>query len=119
MQHSTNFNMNLPEGYDQFDIGHFNDNTRKIDTELKKHKDVCDNITNFEKKLEGTLALGATEIQFTDSSITSNSYIDVYTSVYGANPKDMTVTGNTCTLTFDALLQAIQVALVVKNWRTE
>ena len=118
MQHSTNFNMNLPEGYDQFDIGHFNDNTRTIDTELKKHKDVCDNVSNYEKKLEATLAIGGTEVQFTDPVITSTALIEVYTSLYGANPKNMVVSGNTCTVTFDALEQAIQVALVVKTWRT-
>lgn len=39
MQYSTNYNMNKPELVDQYDVQHWNDNTDKIDTELKKRED--------------------------------------------------------------------------------
>ena len=118
MQHTTNFNLNLPEGYDQFDITHFNQNTNTIDAKLKELQNVTDTVTNEEKKLTAALAQGATQLQFTDPAITSSAYIDVYTSVYGVNPKSMEVTGNTCTLKFEAQLAAVDVALVIKTWRT-
>ena len=116
MQHSTNYNMNLPEGYDQFDIGHFNDNTRIIDTQLKAVKDVTDTVNHTSKKLVATLAANATELVFTDPSIGANSLIDVYTSVFGVNPANISQTGNTVTITFTAQTVAIDVAIIVINY---
>ena len=116
MQHSTNFNMNLPEGYDQFDIAHFNDNTRIIDTQLKNVKDVTDRIKNTQKLLTGTLNANETEVVFTDPAIGSDSLIDVYTETFGVNPSAIVQSGNTVTLTFTAQSTDVDVAIVVNNW---
>lgn len=116
MQHTTNFNLNLPEGYDQFDIAHFNQNTQKIDTELKNVKNVTDRMKNNQKKLLGTLNANETEVVFTDSAITSSSLIDVYTDKFGVNPSDCVQAGNTVTLTFTAQTVDVDVAIVVNNW---
>ena len=37
---------------------------------------------------------------FTNSNITADSSIDVYTDTYGDNPSSVSVSGNTCTVTF-------------------
>lgn len=52
--------------------------------------------------LTGTLTAGETTLALADASITENSSIDVYTSVYGVNPTAITVASRTMTLTFDA-----------------
>lgn len=67
------------------------------------------------KVLTQTLAVGETTLTFTDASIGNNSLIDVYTNVYGVNPKTMTQSGTTVGLTFKAQSVAVSVKLVVKN----
>ena len=66
------------------------------------------------KELTSTLTAGQTTLTFTDSAITSNSTIDVYTSVYGVNPNDMTVSSGNLTLTFDVQASNIGVKVVIK-----
>lgn len=66
------------------------------------------------KELTSTLTAGQTTLTFTDSAITANSTIDVYTSVYGVNPNDMTVSSGSLTLTFDAQSSAVGVKVVIK-----
>lgn len=53
-------------------------------------------------ELTGTLATGETTVTITDSSINDTCTYDIYTSVYGVNPTDVTILDNTMTLTFDA-----------------
>lgn len=43
MKNTTNYNLRLPEGKDKYNILDFNENTEKIDTELKNHADAIDN----------------------------------------------------------------------------
>ena len=55
--------------------------------------------------IEGTMYMlisntSSTSYVFTNSNITSNSSIDVYTDTYGDNPSSVSVSGNTCTVTF-------------------
>ena len=66
------------------------------------------------KELTSTLTAGQTTLTFTNSSITSNSTVDVYTSVYGVNPEDMTVSSGSLTLTFDTQATDIGVKVVIK-----
>lgn len=66
------------------------------------------------KELTSTLTAGQTSLTFTDSSITTNSTVDVYTSVYGVNPEEMTVNSGSLTLTFDAQASDIGVKVVIK-----
>ena len=66
------------------------------------------------KELTATLTAGQTTLTFTDSAITANSTIDVYTSVYGVNPEDMTVSSGSLTLTFDVQSSNVGVKVVIK-----
>ena len=66
------------------------------------------------KELTSTLTAGQTTLTFTDSAITANSTIDVYTSVYGVNPEEMTVSSGSLTLTFDVQSSNVGVKVVIK-----
>lgn len=54
------------------------------------------------KDIIGTLSAGSTSITLLDTSITTNSNIDVYTSIFGVNPTAITVSAGSITLTFTA-----------------
>lgn len=64
-------------------------------------------------ELTGTLAAGETSIEIEDESITTDSWIVPFTSVYGVNPKTITTIAGKCTLTFDVLADALTVGLRV------
>lgn len=61
--------------------------------------------------IRGTLAVGATSIVLTDARITTNSMMSFYTSVWGVNPKTVTVVSGQVTLTFDAQTVAVEVGV--------
>lgn len=61
--------------------------------------------------LSATLAAGSTQVTFTNSNFTSSTYFDIYTSVYGVSPTEVTLTGTTLKLTFDAQSAAVTVKL--------
>lgn len=63
--------------------------------------------------IEKTLSAGSTSISFTDSSIGSDSIIDIYTSVFGVDPVDVQRSGTTLTVTFEAQQSSVKVRLVV------
>ena len=50
----------------------------------------------------GTLTASSTSITLSSSSITTNSILDFYVSIYGANPTEVSVASGSVTLTFDA-----------------
>lgn len=66
------------------------------------------------KALTSTLAAGATTLTFTDSSITANSTIDVYTSVYGVSPTEITPGTGSITLAFESQNSDLSVKVVIK-----
>lgn len=53
-------------------------------------------------ELTGILTTGSTTITLSDTSITTDSTIDFYTSIYGVNPVAVTVVNGSITLTFEA-----------------
>ena len=64
----------------------------------------------------GTLIAGRTSIALTDSRIRSDSVINVYTSVYGISPSDVSIAGQTATITFANAQNAnIEVGIMVLN----
>lgn len=65
--------------------------------------------------LDATLAVGATSVTFTDSRITGNSLLDVYTSMAGLAYEEMTATTGSVTVTFEAQETAVQVTLEIKE----
>lgn len=62
---------------------------------------------------KGTLAVGATSIVLSNSKITTSSVLSIYTSVWGVNPKTVTVASGKVTLTFDAQTVAVEVGVRV------
>ncbi len=72
-------------------------------------------------KLEGicltaTLAAGSTSMTFTDDSITEDSFVDVYTDVYGVNPTSIsTVEAGQLTLLFDEQEKDVRVRIKVRE----
>lgn len=54
-------------------------------------------------------------LTFKDASITENSLITPWTTVYGISPTNVTATAGTCTVTFDAQDSAFDVCITVRN----
>lgn len=65
--------------------------------------------------VSGTLTAGQTMLVLSDSSITTNSTFDFYTSVFGVNPIGANVQAGQITLTFDAQAQDVGVKIRVNN----
>ena len=65
------------------------------------------------KVLEGTLEAGSTSITFDDAAIKSNSMIDVYTTIFGANPTAATSSVGTVTLYFNSQATDMGVKVVI------
>lgn len=51
----------------------------------------------------GVLTAGETEVVLSDASITEDSTVEPFASVYNVNPSDMVVANGSVTLTFDAM----------------
>ena len=67
------------------------------------------------KKLTAqTLTVGSTTLTFTDASITTDSTVEAYASVYGIAPTNIAVTTGQAVLTFKAQQTAISVYLIIK-----
>lgn len=69
-----------------------------------------------EKRLpaQSLTAAGGT-LTFNDSSITENSLITPWATLYGISPTNVTATAGTCTVTFDAQESAFDVCITVRN----
>lgn len=65
----------------------------------------------------GTLSAGSTSVvlTFANQTIGANTLIDVYSDTYGVNPTAVATTSTTVTLTFEAQLAAVNVAVKVQN----
>lgn len=63
--------------------------------------------------LTDTLKAGSTSVTFYNTSITANSIIDIYASVWGVTPSNVVVSAGSCVLTFEAaetdMLVGIQI----------
>lgn len=66
-------------------------------------------------KLTQTLVAGQTTLTFTNNRITSTSLIEVYTDIYGKNPKTITQSSTTLTMTFNALSVDMEVVVIIKE----
>ena len=69
-----------------------------------------------EKRLpaQSLTAAGGT-LTFNDASITENSLITPYATLYGISPTNVVATAGTCTVTFDAQESAFDVCITVRN----
>lgn len=66
------------------------------------------------KTYTATLAIGETEINITDEYIDSNSTVDFYTSIYGVNPTQAAISGNTLSIVFDEQDEPVDVKVIVR-----
>lgn len=64
-------------------------------------------------QVSGILKAGASTITLTHEKITSESMIDIYTSIYGINPKTVDITDGSITLTFKEQSDDIQIKVVI------
>lgn len=65
--------------------------------------------------LRDTLVAGRTTITFSSSRISSNAVIDVYVDIdhFGVNPTDISLSGTTVTLTFEAQDDNMEVGIMI------
>lgn len=111
MAKTTNYEFNKPGEDDYYSIDDQNDNWDTADDVLKEHEDAIEKLTSF---LEETLTAGQTSITISDPSITTSGMFEYYTTIYGANPKSITVVNGSITLTFKAQAQNMGVKVGVR-----
>ena len=92
-----------------------------VDSNIIASDGISGLIKNLEDTKDGKVVLtqnltaGETTVTFTDSSIGNNSLLEVYTDIYGANPRTMTQSGTTVTVTFKAQASSMTVKLIVRE----
>lgn len=82
----------------------------KRNNEFENWKDTVDKSLDITR---GILKAGETEVTIEDSRITTNSAFDLYTSVFGVNPIDISVTTGSITLTFEVRITDLEVGVRV------
>ena len=65
------------------------------------------------KDITGTLTAGSTSLTLYDASITTDATYDIYTTVYGVNPTDVSLVAGSITMTFDSQQSDIGVKVRV------
>lgn len=63
----------------------------------------------------GTLTAGQTSLTISDNRITTDSLLDIYTSIYGVSPTAVTVSAGSAVLTFEAQASNMDVAINIKG----
>lgn len=92
----------------------------KSATSLTRKLPSADALKSVDAKTEKLLpaqsltAAGGT-LTFNDSSITENSLITPYATLYGISPTNVTAAAGTCTVTFDAQNTSFDVCITVRN----
>jgi hypothetical protein len=100
---------NIQDILDEDTAGHLQNEIEALQGDMNTTK------ARLGKELTATITAGQTTLIFTDASITSDTIVDnVYTSVYGVNPEDMTVSGGSLTLTFEEQTTDISVKVVIR-----
>ena len=96
-----------------------NTNLETTNTNLGTTNTNIANLTTRVANIEGveltsTLTAGATSLTFTNSKITTNSTVDIYSSEYGVNPKTVTLSNGSIAMTFKAQSSDVLVKVVCK-----
>lgn len=89
-------------------IRYYNNNLQYYNTSNSTWTDVKLKINTV---YTATLSAGSTSVMIINSAITTNSVLSFYTSVYGLNPKDVSVINGGVTLTFDAQQSSVTVGV--------
>lgn len=85
-----------------------------VERDLKRFISNVDKKTSKRLPAQSLTASGGT-LTFNDSSITENSLITPYATIYGISPTNVVATEGTCTVTFDAQNAAFDVCITVRN----
>lgn len=89
-----------------------------VSTNTTNINNLTTRVTNVETELgvelTSTLAAGSTSLTLTNSRITTDSTVDIYSSVYGVNPKTVTLNTGSIVMTFKAQTSNVSVKVVVK-----
>ena len=89
-----------------------------VSTNTTNINNLTTRVTNVETELgvelTSTLAAGSTSLTLTNSRITTDSTVDIYSSVYGVNPKTVTFNTGSITLEFKAQETDVNIKVVVK-----
>ena len=64
--------------------------------------------------ITGTLTAGSTSLVLSNSAVTTDSTIDIYTDKWGVNPTDVVVEAGKVTLTFEAQAAVLNVKVEVR-----
>lgn len=86
---------------------------RLVET-VDKNLERVDKKTSVRLPAQSLTASGGT-LTFKDASITENSLITPWTTIYGISPTNVVTTAGTCTVTFDAQESAFDVCITVRN----
>lgn len=78
---------------------------------INNNQKITDKLSGF--KLTDYLSRNTATITFTDNRIKSSSLLEVYTSKFGVDPVDITVSGHSVTITFEPQDTGMDVGLVV------
>lgn len=105
--YTENLNLEKPAATDYVDIDVINDNMDMLDEAVSSKADKPTVLT-------ATLTAGATSLNFNNSSIKSDSTVDIYTSVFGVSPSAMVISSGNIALTFEAQSSAVNVKAEVR-----
>lgn len=77
MRNTTNYNLKLPEGPDKYNINDFNENTEKIDGELKKHADAITDRYN-KTEIDNKFSMHEMNVDWKESVDTFDDIATIY-----------------------------------------
>lgn len=103
--------------YDNTTSGLTGTNVQSAIDEVNQKVDDIPTVSVDVEVKRGTLTAGQTSVAltFTEQTIGANTLVDVYTGTFGVNPKNVSISGNVVTLTFDAQPSAVTVGVKVQN----
>ena len=88
-----------------------------VQSAIEEVKSLIPSIVSDVEVQSGTLTAGSTSVvlTFVSQTIGSDTLIDIYTDTFGVNPTAVATTSTTVTLTFEAQLSDVVVAVKVAN----
>lgn len=116
---TTTFNITqaLNDNWDILKNAFIEDRT-KIDENAIKIKENTESITELENGkstvITGTLSTGQTTLTLSNSAITTDSVIDIYTDHWGVSPSEVTVETGQINMTFSSLDYELNVRAEVR-----
>lgn len=131
MNKTPNLQLNVPAKTEFYNVEDFNENFNKLDEEVSNRVEKqagkmlsSNDYTNGDKEkldslsaltvLTDTLVSGTTSLSLKNPKITTNSVIDIYASVYGIVPVDVSVLTGEIRLTFEAQSSPVDIRVEVR-----